>query len=104
MTLRHMVVVRSPSTDNRPEIRISNSFLLLAGFKIGTPIEVCYQQDRLIITKLNNHHAILNTTEAPNSLPSATYTPESAPYPSDRQPGPGVRTQALRFVSVGGHC
>lgn len=104
MTLRNMVVVRSPSTDNRPEIRISNSFLLLSGFKVGTPIEVCYQQGRIIITKLNNQHAIRSNTEAPKPVSSAANAPKSAEYSPDRQSGPGVYTAALGHLSVGSRC
>lgn len=72
MTLRRMVVVRSPSTNNRPEIRISNSFLLLTGFKVGTPIEVCYQQDRIIITKLSTQHAKLQKPVNPLTVSAAS--------------------------------
>ncbi len=56
MTVRRMKVVRSPGSETRPEIRISNSWLFPAGFGVGTPIEVTYQKDKIIIRKLEDKH------------------------------------------------
>ena len=55
MTVRRMVVVRSPGTDRRPEIRISNTWLLLAGFVVGTPIEVFYNRGVITIRTIREH-------------------------------------------------
>lgn len=56
--IRKMSVVRQPSTNNKPMIRLSgNSFLTGAGFGvIGTAIEVSYYPDKIIINKLENQN------------------------------------------------
>ena len=54
MTVRRMTVVRAPSTNGKPMIRIVNNLLAKAGFEIGTPVEVTYQ--RGIITIKKTHH------------------------------------------------
>lgn len=50
---RRMVVVRAPSTNNKPMIRISNNLLVHVGFTIGTPIEVIYERGIITIKKLH---------------------------------------------------
>lgn len=49
---RAMVVVRAPSTNNKPMIRITNELVSTSGFDIGTAILVSYQRDIITITKL----------------------------------------------------
>lgn len=49
--IRKMLVVRTPCTNSRPMIRISNQMLADMGFEIGMVIEVSYDQDIIIIKK-----------------------------------------------------
>ena len=56
MIKRQMTVVRAPSTNGKPMIRIVNNLLTKAGFEIGTPIEVTYGRGFITIKKLNEHH------------------------------------------------
>jgi len=51
---RRMKVLRAPGTDNKPMIRISNNFLVNAGFSIGTKVEVSYCRGIIVITRINN--------------------------------------------------
>ena len=84
MTVRRMVVVRSPGTETRPEIRISNSWLLLAGFTVGASIEVAYQKNKIIITKIEtNHEHNLQKPKRPFSVPTAQASGATAPRESD---------------------
>lgn len=49
---RKMKIVRSPGSYDCPMVRISNRLLTtVAGFQVGTPIEVFYQAGAIIITK-----------------------------------------------------
>lgn len=64
MTVRRMVIVRAPGTQKNPMVRISNSFLVLAGFKIGTPIEISYQQSVITIKKLDSSYEHCNLPES----------------------------------------
>jgi hypothetical protein len=50
--IRHMVVVRTPGTNNKPMIRISNELLANAGFNIGTQIEITYERGNITIKKI----------------------------------------------------
>ncbi len=51
---RAMVVVRAPSTNDKPMIRITNELIKTVGFDVGTAIRVSYQRDIITITKLTN--------------------------------------------------
>ena len=51
---RAMVVVRAPSTTDKPMIRIINELIKTVGFDVGTAILVSYQRDIITITKLTN--------------------------------------------------
>ncbi|HEY4498479.1 MAG TPA: hypothetical protein VJH94_00265 [Candidatus Paceibacterota bacterium] len=53
-----MAVVRAPSTNGKPMIRIVNNLLTKAGFEIGTPIEVVYQQNIITLRILENANTI----------------------------------------------
>lgn len=51
---RKMTVVRTPGSYDCPMVRISNRLLTTAaGFHVGTPIEVSYQQGAITISKIN---------------------------------------------------
>lgn len=52
MTVRQMIVVRAPGTNSNPMIRVSNSYLVLAGFIVGTQFEITYQSGLITIRKL----------------------------------------------------
>lgn len=58
---RRMRVIRAPSTDREPMIRIKNKFLENFGFPLGAKIEVTYQLGTIIINKINNEH--INTLQ-----------------------------------------
>ncbi len=49
MIERRMTVVRAPSTNGKPMIRLINNQLTKAGFEIGTPITVIYQRGIITI-------------------------------------------------------
>lgn len=52
---RKMTVVRSPGSYDCPMVRISNRLLTTAaGFHVGTPVEVSYQQGAITITKIKS--------------------------------------------------
>lgn len=53
---RRMSVVRCPSTDRKPMIRISNKFLENFDFRISDSIEINYQLGKITIVKLQNQH------------------------------------------------
>lgn len=54
-TKRVMTITRSPGEDNiKPMLRITNGFLLNAGFAIGTKLEVKYGKGVITITLLPN--------------------------------------------------
>lgn len=44
-----------PSDTQKPMIRITNFFLLKYGFKVGDKINVEYQDNQLIIKKINQN-------------------------------------------------
>ena len=81
MTVRKMLIVRAPGTDRNPMLRISNSFLLLAGFKVGTAIEVSYQPGLITIKKISNHdyHSTKVSAPKPRTSPAAPGVPAAAP-------------------------
>lgn len=56
MIKRQMSVVRAPSTNGKPMLRIVNNLLTKAGFEIGTPIEVTYRRGRISIKKLEKQN------------------------------------------------
>ena len=43
------------SDSQKPMIRIANFFLLKSGFKVGDKVEVEYQDNQLIIRKINQN-------------------------------------------------
>lgn len=47
-------LIRSPDTQ-KPMIRIANFFLLKSGFKVGDKVDVEYQDNQLIIRKINQN-------------------------------------------------
>lgn len=52
---RKMTVSRSPGSYDCPMVRISNRLLTTAaGFHVGTPVEVSYQQGAITITKIKS--------------------------------------------------
>jgi hypothetical protein len=59
MTLRRMTVVRAPSTNGKPMIRIVNNQLTKVGFEIGTPITVTYEWGIITIKKINHENRLL---------------------------------------------
>src|SRR3989338_3113863 len=71
MTLRKMVVVRAPSTNNCPMVRIANRMLKLHGFAIGVPIEVAYEQNVITLRIIENANK-LQTPRSPVAIPAAS--------------------------------
>ncbi|OGI15745.1 MAG: hypothetical protein A2878_02980 [Candidatus Moranbacteria bacterium RIFCSPHIGHO2_01_FULL_54_31] len=69
MIVRRMTVVRAPSTNGKPMIRLINNLLTKAGFEIGTPIEVTYQRGIITIKKLDEHHEYNLQKPRPFTLP-----------------------------------
>jgi len=74
MTVRRMAVVRAPSTNGKPMIRIVNNLLAKAGFEIGTPIEVVYQQNIITLRILENANTI-QKSPSPVAISAASVTP-----------------------------
>lgn len=72
---RRMHVVRQPGTYDRPMIRIANSALQQAGFKLGTPFAITYQSNLLTIKKLKHEHNDISKT----AVPFAPSGPHDAP-------------------------
>ena len=64
MIERRMTVVRAPSTNGKPMIRIVNNELTKAGFEIGTSITVAYERGIITIKKINHENRLL-----PKALP-----------------------------------
>ena len=76
MTVRRMVVVRTPGTTDTPCIRISNRMLeAVSKLAVGTPIEVIYRKDEITIRKVNDHYE-------PNNLQGKPVCPVSHPAPT----------------------
>ena len=52
MTARQMTIVRAPSTNNTPMLRIVNKTLRAMGFDIGTAVAVSYRPGVIVIKKV----------------------------------------------------
>ena len=56
-----MTVAYAPGGDDRkPMIKIINRSLLKSGFIVGEKYQVTYEQGKIVINKLNQHHEISN--------------------------------------------
>ncbi len=74
MTVRRMAVVRAPSTNGKPMIRIVNNLLTKAGFEIGAHFEVVYQQNIITLRILENANTI-QKSPSPVAISAASVTP-----------------------------
>ena len=114
MTVRRMAVVRAPSTNGKPMIRIVNNLLTKAGFEIGTPFEVTYEQNIITLKIIDHATYKLQKPSSPVAIPAASVTSGEAgagkvaeyarrAEPCEIAPGPTVSgtIQPMCYVLTG---
>lgn len=98
MTVRTMVVVRSPGTDATPMLKVANRLPQVYGFDIGAAIEVTYQPGIINVRLIDTNHA--DSIQTPPLVSRGTKA-KLIRHTADRPSGAGADTAALGLLPAG---